>query len=119
MIVETVVALLMIVNSEIKEHRIQENLSTCLKGKRIAEREYSQGVRYQCIKSKTGIKRGFKKLEGVDQNVEFSLQNLRDDVGLIAEGDWQEVIFGLDPEDILMFESLIKSGDIFKNKARI
>ena len=51
MIVETVVALLMIVNSEIKEHRIQENLSTCLKGKRIAEREYSQGVRYQCIKS--------------------------------------------------------------------
>ena len=74
---------------------------------------------YQCIKSKTGIKRGFKKLEGIDQNVEFSLQNLRDDVGLIAEGDWQEVIFGLDPEDILMFESLIKSGDIFKNKARI
>ena len=74
---------------------------------------------YQCIRSKTGIKRGFKKLEGVDQNVEFSLQNLRDDVGLIAEGDWQEVIFGLDPEDILMFESLIKSGDIFKNKARI
>jgi len=74
---------------------------------------------YQCIKSKTGIKRGFKKLEGIDQNVEFSLQKLRDDVGLIAEGDWQEVIFGLDPEDILMFESLIKSGDIFKNKARI
>ncbi len=74
---------------------------------------------YQCIRSKTGIKRGFKKLEGIDQNVEFSLQNLRDDVGLIAEGDWQEVIFGLDPEDILMFESLIKSGDIFKNKARI
>ena len=39
MIVETVVALLMIVNSEIKEHRIQESLSVCLKGKRLAERE--------------------------------------------------------------------------------
>ena len=51
MIIETVVALLMIVNSEIKEHRIQDSLSVCLKGKRIAEREYSQGVRYQCIKS--------------------------------------------------------------------
>ena len=25
----------------------------------------------------------------------------------------------LDPEDLLMFESLVKSGDIFKNKARI
>ena len=55
MIVETVVALLMIVNSEIKEHRIQESLSICLKGKRLAEREYSQGVRYQCLKSKAEL----------------------------------------------------------------
>jgi len=53
--IETVVALLMIVNSEIKEHRIQESLSTCLKGKRLAEREYSQGVRYQCLKSKAEL----------------------------------------------------------------
>ena len=74
---------------------------------------------YQSIKSKTGITRGFKKLEGIDQNREFSLQYLKENVGLIAQGEWQEVIFGLDPEDILMFESLIRSGDIFKNKARI
>tara|TARA_Y100000310_G_scaffold110569_1_gene108920 strand:+ start:8513 stop:10024 length:1512 start_codon:yes stop_codon:yes gene_type:complete len=74
---------------------------------------------YQCIKSKTGIIRGFKKLEGIDQNIEFSFQYLKENVGLIAQGEWQEVIFGLDPEDILMFESLIRSGDIFKNKARI
>ena len=74
---------------------------------------------YQSIKSKTGITRGFKKLEGIDQNIEFSLQYLKENVGLIAQGEWQEVIFGLDPEDILMFESLIRSGDIFKNKARI
>ena len=53
--IETVVALLMIVNSEIKEHRIQESLSVCLKGKRIAERQYSEGVRYQCIKSKAEL----------------------------------------------------------------
>ena len=45
--IETVVALLMIVNSEIKEHRIQPSLSECLKGKRVAERQYSEGVRYQ------------------------------------------------------------------------
>ena len=57
MIVETVVALLMIVNSEIKEHRIQESLSVCLKGKRLAEREYSQGVRYQCLKSKAELEK--------------------------------------------------------------
>ena len=44
--IETVVALLMIVNSEIKEHRIQVDLKSCLKGKRVAERQYSEGVRY-------------------------------------------------------------------------
>ena len=53
--IETVVALLMIVNSEIKEHRIQESLSVCLKGKRQAERQYSEGVRYQCLKSKAEL----------------------------------------------------------------
>ncbi len=35
---EMVIALLMIVNGEIKEHRIQESMSNCLKGKRIAMR---------------------------------------------------------------------------------
>jgi hypothetical protein len=53
--IEVVVALLMIVNSEIKEHRIQPSLSECLKGKRQAERQYSQGVRYQCLKSKAEL----------------------------------------------------------------
>ena len=55
--IETVVALLMIVNSEIKEHRIQASLSECLKGKRQAERQYSQGVRYQCLKSKAELEK--------------------------------------------------------------
>ena len=53
--IETVVALLMIVNSEIKEHRIQVDIKTCLKGKREAERQYSQGTRYQCLKSKAEL----------------------------------------------------------------
>ena len=38
MITEIVVALLMIVNGEIKEHRIQDSMSICLKAKRIALR---------------------------------------------------------------------------------
>ena len=50
---EIVIALLMIVNGEIKEHRIQESMSKCLKGKRIAMRtNTSNNVDYQCIKSK-------------------------------------------------------------------
>ena len=57
MIVETVFALLMIVDHEIKEHLIQPNLSSCLKGKRIAMREKNTTDRviYQCIKSKAEI----------------------------------------------------------------
>ena len=50
--VETVIALLMIINGEIKEHRIQESMSNCLKGKRIANRQLNNNVEYQCIKSK-------------------------------------------------------------------
>ena len=54
--VEVVVALLMIVNGEIKEHRIQESMSHCLKGKRIAMRSNnSRSVEYQCIKSKAEL----------------------------------------------------------------
>tara|TARA_A100001011_G_scaffold287303_1_gene298192 strand:- start:2682 stop:2891 length:210 start_codon:yes stop_codon:yes gene_type:complete len=53
--IETVVALLMIVHGEIKEHRIQDNMAVCLRGKRVAERQYSSGVKYQCIKSKAEV----------------------------------------------------------------
>ena len=49
---ELIIALLMIVNGEIKEHRIQESMSECLKGKRIAMRTIkNNNVQYQCIKS--------------------------------------------------------------------
>ena len=53
--VETVVALLMFVNFEIKEHRIQPNMATCLRGKREAERTFSTSVSYKCIKSKAEL----------------------------------------------------------------
>ena len=49
---ELIIALLMIVNGEIKEHRIQESMSNCLKGKRIAMRtNKNNNIQYQCIKS--------------------------------------------------------------------
>ena len=50
--IETVVALLMFINGEIKEHRIQEHMAACLRGKRIAERDYNPSVSYKCLKSK-------------------------------------------------------------------
>ena len=54
--IETVVALLMIVNNEIKEHRIQVSMSDCLKGKRLAMRtNKNNNIQYQCIKSKAEL----------------------------------------------------------------
>ena len=52
---EVVIALLMFVNFEIKEHRIQPSMGICLKGKREAERTYSDTVSYKCIKTKAEI----------------------------------------------------------------
>jgi len=53
---EIVVALLMIVNNEIKEHRIQTSMSECLKGKRLAMRtNKNNNIQYQCIKSKAEL----------------------------------------------------------------
>jgi hypothetical protein len=54
---EIAIALLMIVNQEIKEHRIQPSMSICLKGARIAKRESKERVQYQCIKSKVELEK--------------------------------------------------------------
>ena len=62
---EMVIALLMIVNGEIKEHRIQNSMSDCLKGKRVAMRETKSHIEYQCIKSmaETEIYMGEKSIK--------------------------------------------------------
>ena len=63
--IETVIALLMFVNAEIKEARLQENMAGCLRGKRHAERQYTPNVTYICIKSKaeTEIYMGEKSIK--------------------------------------------------------
>jgi len=51
--IEIVIALLMIVNGEIKEARIQPTMSECLKGSRVAKRDLksNSNIKYQCIRS--------------------------------------------------------------------
>ena len=63
--IETVIALLMIVDHEIKEHRIQPSMSECLKGKRIANRDVSDNIEYRCIisKAETEIYMGEKSIK--------------------------------------------------------
>ena len=53
--IETVFALLMFWDGEIKEHRIQESMAACLRARRIAEREFSESVTYKCYKGKAKI----------------------------------------------------------------
>ena len=55
--IETVVALLMFVGAEIKEHRIQPSMSECLKGKRHASRNISENIEFKCIKSKAQLQK--------------------------------------------------------------
>ncbi len=68
---ETVVALLMFVNFEIKEHRIQDSMGMCLRGKREAERQYSETVSYKCVKTQAEIeinKDGSKSIKKIVLN---------------------------------------------------
>ena len=55
--IEVVFALLLIVDHEIKEHRIQPSLSKCLKAKRYAMRDKksTDRVTYKCLKSKAEL----------------------------------------------------------------
>jgi len=50
-----IVALLMFIGPDIKEHRIQESMSVCLKHKREAMRQVKDNIDYKCIKSKAEL----------------------------------------------------------------
>ena len=47
-VISSVVALCMFIAGELKEHRIQESMSDCLKGKRLAERDVNVNIQYMC-----------------------------------------------------------------------
>ena len=46
--IESVIGLLMFINGEIKEARIQDSMAMCLRHKRQAERQYSETISYKC-----------------------------------------------------------------------
>ena len=65
--IESVIALLMFVNGEIKEHRIQESMAQCLRRKRESERTYSESVSYKCYRgmAETEIYMGEKSIKKI------------------------------------------------------
>ena len=50
-----IIALLMFIGPDIKEHRIQQSMSICLKHKREAMRQIKDNIDYKCIKSKAEL----------------------------------------------------------------
>ena len=48
--IEAVIGLLMFINGEIREARIQDSMGICLRHKREAERQYNESVSYKCYK---------------------------------------------------------------------
>ena len=65
---QVVIALLLLVNNQISEARLQPNLSTCLSGKREATRQVSDNIEYRCIKTKAELE---KNIDG-----SFSIKKL-------------------------------------------
>ncbi len=53
--IEAVVGLLMFVNGEIKEARLQPSMAICLRGKREAERQFSETISYKCWKGQAEL----------------------------------------------------------------
>ena len=53
--IEAVVGLLMFMNGEIKEARIQDLMAVCLRHKRESERTFSESVTYKCWKGKAEL----------------------------------------------------------------
>jgi len=55
---QIVIALLLLINNEISEARLQPDLSTCLAGKRKANRTNTgNNIEYRCIKSKAELEK--------------------------------------------------------------
>ena len=65
--IEAVVGLLMFINGEIKEARLQDSMAMCLRGKREAERIFSESVSYKCWKGKaeTEVYMGEKSIKKI------------------------------------------------------
>jgi len=56
-VIAEIVALLMFVGPDIKEHRIQESMHLCLKHKREASRQINDNISYKCIRSKAQLEK--------------------------------------------------------------
>ena len=74
---------------------------------------------YNKIKSGTGIKRGGKKFKEEDKEKLFTMQNLIESQGLIAQGEWHEVLDRVKLADVAYLRRLEKMGEDIKGEPRL
>ena len=67
-VISSVVALCMFIAGELKEHRIQQSMSDCLKGKRLAERDINVNVQYMCGKVEAELESNIDGSKSIKKN---------------------------------------------------
>ena len=69
-VITSVVALCMFIAGELKEHRIQQSMSDCLKGKRVAERSANDNIEYKCGKVKVELEENIDGSKAIKKIIE-------------------------------------------------
>ena len=74
---------------------------------------------YNKIKTGTGIKRGGKTFKGEDEESLFTLEDLKNNHGLLVDGYWHEVMDKVSDFDITYLRRLERIGENIKGEPRI
>ena len=74
---------------------------------------------YNKIKSKIGIKHGFKTFKKEEEKKLFLLKDLKKNYGLLVDGEWWEVLSGVSSFDITYLRRLERIGEDIKGEPRI
>ena len=74
---------------------------------------------YSKISSKGYLKRGAKTYKKEDEKKLFTLQDLHNDMGLLVDGEWYEVLSTLTPREISYLRRLERVGEDIQGEPRI
>jgi len=105
---------------------ISQKLSDAVNGWESLRRGHTVSVDvvrkiYSLMSTGDRVKKGFKKLTGVDSDAFFSMQDLVQDFGLLATEDmiWSEAMDKIPSEDRAYITAMLRRGEKFNAKPRI
>ena len=74
---------------------------------------------YNKIKTRIGVKHGFKTFKKEDEKKLFLLEDLKNNYGLLVDGEWWEVLSGVSAFDITYLRRLERIGEDIQGEPRI